>query len=173
MQDDYDLTKLGNKPKRKNSRAKGARFERKLAEMLNNHFDTKEFARTPGSGAFASTHKIPEHLQIHGDLITPTNFAFVIEAKSGYNGCDLQGALSPKNEIYSFIKQAAGDGERAKKPYILLFRQDRRGILGIINKKNPLYKSLHKDVQRIELIDGSIMLLFEELLKLPKELFFK
>lgn len=172
MQDDYDLTKLRKKPKRKNSRSKGARFERKLCEILNEHFETTDFSRTPGSGAFASTHKLPEHLQIHGDLITPTNFAFTIEAKSGYNGCDLQGALSPKNDIYKFIKQAEDDAERAKKPYILLFRQDRRGILGIINKKNPLYKSLPDEIERIELIDGSIMLLFEELLKLPIGLFF-
>ena len=165
MQDKYDLTKLRKKPKRKNSRAKGARFENKLKEILNKHFNTNEFSRTPGSGAFASTHTLPEHLQIHGDIITPQNFKFVIEAKSGYNGCDLQGALSPKNEIYSFIKQASKDGVSAKKPYILLFGQDRRGILCIINKDNSLLDSLHKETKVITLIEGSKMFLFEELLK--------
>jgi len=47
MQDDYDLKKLRDKPKRKNSRAKGSRFELKLVKDLNEHFNTKDFARTP------------------------------------------------------------------------------------------------------------------------------
>ena len=55
MEDNYDISKL-KKKKKVNSRTKGATFERQIAAMLNKRFDTKEFSRTPGSGAFATTH---------------------------------------------------------------------------------------------------------------------
>ena len=72
-----------SKKKRVNSKRKGSTFERKIAKMLNERFDTKEFSRTPGSGAFATSHRnLPEHLRIQGDLITPSNFPFVVECKT-------------------------------------------------------------------------------------------
>ena len=84
MEDNYDISKL-KKKKKVNSRTKGASFERQIATMLNKRFNTKEFSRTPGSGAFATTHNLPEHLKLHGDLITPKNFRYCIECKKGYN----------------------------------------------------------------------------------------
>ena len=70
--------------RRVNSRSKGNRFERKIAKLLNERFETKEFCRTPGSGAFGTTHaSLPKHIKVHGDLITPEKFKFVIECKSG------------------------------------------------------------------------------------------
>ena len=50
------LIELTSQKKRVNSRRKGATFERELVTKLNKKFDTKEFSRTPGSGAFATTH---------------------------------------------------------------------------------------------------------------------
>ena len=87
MEDNFDLNKLtkDKKPKKVNSRNKGQSFERKIATMLNNRFNTKEFCRSPGSGAFATTHNIPDHLKLHGDLLTPLDFKFCIECKKGYN----------------------------------------------------------------------------------------
>ena len=73
------------KKPRVNSRRKGNAFEREIAKLFNTRFNTSEFARTPGSGAFATTHTLPEYLQIHGDLITPKDFAYVIECKTGYD----------------------------------------------------------------------------------------
>ena len=84
MKDDCDVTPLLKK-KRKNSRRKGNNFENKICKTLNERFKTEEFCRTPGSGAFATTHKLPEYLQIAGDLITPSNFRFLIECKNGYS----------------------------------------------------------------------------------------
>ena len=82
----FDLTSLiANKKKRKNSRTKGNSFERKVSHILNTHFNTTEFMRSPGSGAFSTTHKLPDHLKFSGDLITPKNFRFIIECKKGYN----------------------------------------------------------------------------------------
>ena len=84
MKDDYDLSPLRTKPKRKNSRTKGNAFERHIAKLFNNRFKTTEFSRSPGSGAFATTHQLPEHLKIYGDLITPQKFKYCIECKKGY-----------------------------------------------------------------------------------------
>ena len=78
MKDEFDITPL-KKKKKVNSRAKGNRFENKIAKMLNERFKTKEFCRSPGSGAFATTHTLPEYLKIYGDLITPERFKYVIE----------------------------------------------------------------------------------------------
>jgi Holliday junction resolvase len=74
MKDNYDISKLNKKKKKVNSRAKGSTFERQIAKILNERFNTSEFSRTPGSGAFATTHSLPDHLKIYGDLITPQNF---------------------------------------------------------------------------------------------------
>jgi len=89
MKDDYDLSQLRKKPKRKNSRTKGNTFERQVAKILNDRFKTTEFSRSPGSGAFATTHSLPEHLKIYGDLITPQKFKYCIECKKGYNNLNL------------------------------------------------------------------------------------
>ena len=75
MQDNYDISAL-KKKKKVNSRAKGSAFERTIAKQLNEKFETSEFSRTPGSGAFATTHSLPDHLKLYGDLITPQNFRF-------------------------------------------------------------------------------------------------
>ena len=60
----YDnLIEMGEfgKKKRVNSKRKGSTFERNIAKILNERFNTKEFARTPGSGAFGTTHKNLPH----------------------------------------------------------------------------------------------------------------
>ena len=110
--------------KRKNSRAKGSNFERKIAQQLNARFDTKEFCRTPGSGAFGTTHKLPQYLKVYGDLITPENFKFVIEAKVGYE-VKFEDLFAEKSMFFKFIKQAKRDGKNANKPWVLIYKRDR------------------------------------------------
>ena len=94
MIDDYDLTNLKtDKKKRTNSKAKGSRFERKIASILNDRLNTKEFSRTPGSGAFATTHNLPDYLKIYGDLIAPSKFKYCIECKKGYKNIKINHIL--------------------------------------------------------------------------------
>ena len=93
MKDDYNIKNLRKKKTRINSRTKGNAFERQVAKLLNQRFDTTEFARSPGSGAFASTHSLPEYLKIYGDLITPIKFRYCIECKKGYNKIQLNNLL--------------------------------------------------------------------------------
>lgn len=126
----------GLKPKkRKNSRAKGAAFENKVAKQLNERFDTTDFSRTPGSGAFATTHKLPQHLQLHGDLITPQTFRFIVECKKGYNDLSLDALLNEKSKLWEWLDTLERDMAAANKPGILLVAQDRRPTI-LIRKKD-------------------------------------
>jgi hypothetical protein len=132
MKDDYDISKLmKTKKKRINSRTKGNTFENKVCEILNTRFNTTDFMRSPGSGAFATSHRLPEHLQIHGDLITPKDFAFTIECKKGYNKESIASIFNPKSELRSFIEQAERDSAKESKRFMIIFKQDRQNTIVI------------------------------------------
>ena len=135
IQDDFDLSNFTTNQKRKkvNSRAKGNRFENKVAKLFNQKFNTKEFSRTPGSGAFATTHKLPSYMKIYGDLITPEKFRFIIECKKGYNGetiCDL---FNNKSDVSDMIVKAERDSQNSSKPFLLIIGQDRKDPVVITN----------------------------------------
>ena len=134
MKDTIDLTKL-KKKKRVNSKAKGGAFERSIANTLNEQFETKEFCRTPGSGAFATTHELPEHITVAGDLITPKNFKFCIECKKGYNDQTIYSLLDYNSKIWKFIEQSEKDAKKTKKVPMIIYKQDRKDIL-VITYKN-------------------------------------
>jgi len=134
MKDILDLQKL-KKKKRVNSKAKGGAFERQMANMLNEQFQTKDFNRTPGSGAFATTHQLPEHITVAGDLITPLNFKFCIECKKGYNNQTIYSLLDYNSKIWEFIEQSEKDAKKLKKVPMIIYKQDRKDIL-VITYKN-------------------------------------
>ena len=127
---------LYKKP-RINSRAKGNAFERAIARKLNARFDTEEFCRTPGSGAFATTHKLPAYLQVHGDLITPKDFTFIIEAKRGYD-IKFEDIWKPKSQLFEFIAQAKRDGKAANKPWLLVYKKDRQKEIIVTDYDFPI-----------------------------------
>ena len=142
MQDNFDLKSLiSQKKKRKNSRTKGNSFERKVATILNDHFNTTEFMRSPGSGAFSTTHNLPEHLKFSGDLITPKNFRFIIECKKGYNKENLGSAFNEKSDLLNFIRQADRDARKIHKEFLVVFQQDRKDILCIFNNNTNVFLS--------------------------------
>ena len=168
MKDNFDLTNLTKdiKPKRINSRNKGNSFERKVALMLNNKFSTKEFCRSPGSGAFATTHNIPEHLKIHGDLITPIDFKFCIECKKGYNKENIYSLYNKRSELWKFIDQCEKDSKACNKDPLVIFQQDRQKILAIVR-----YNTFNIDIKKIDIYRKSnkeynnySIYLFEDLL---------
>ena len=163
MNDDYDLSKLVKKSgrKRKNSRAKGLTFERKIVKMLNERFQTEEFCRTPGSGAFATTHKLPKHLQVYGDIIGPKWFRFVIECKKGYPRENLASFLVKKSDLHAFIEQAWRDGIKANKDPLLIIQQDRQPILAITKYNEYDAPTGYEKV----IFNGKQMCLFEDFLK--------
>lgn len=163
INDDYDFSKL-NKKKKKNSRAKGSTFERDIAKLLNERLGTSDFSRTPGSGAFASTHTLPKHLQIHGDLITPQNFKYCIECKKGYNKESLYSLFNYSSDTWKFIEQCENDAKRAEKIPMVIFKQDRREILAIV----PSYIIYLNKLKNIEIEKENKkyrIYLFKDLLK--------
>lgn len=165
MEDKCDLSKL-KKKKRKNSRTKGNTFERKITKILNDRFGTEEFCRSPGSGAFATTHKLPRHLKVYGDLLTPQHFKFVIECKKGYNKENLGSFFSKKSDLWSFIRQATRDSEHSSKNFLLVFEQDRKNTLCIYKK------GTFNGVEGLTIeFDNYCCSLFEEVLRLQDSFF--
>jgi hypothetical protein len=175
MKDNFDLKNL-KKPKKINSKAKGNKYENDLAKMLNTRFNTTDFARTPGSGAFATTHKLPSHLVIYGDLITPLNFRFVVEAKKGYNNIQLLDLINDTSILHGFITQNAKDCERCDKDSLVVLKQDRKKALAFVTRINSVYdiplECQRANVQYALLGNGKhVMLLLEDLLLLPDYIF--
>tara|TARA_R110002167_G_scaffold319086_1_gene524789 strand:+ start:115 stop:630 length:516 start_codon:yes stop_codon:yes gene_type:complete len=153
-----------SKKKRVNSKRKGSNFERKIAKILNERFNTKEFNRTPGSGAFATTHKdLPDHLRIQGDLITPVTFPFVIECKNGYD-VQLDDLFKRKSDFKSFISQAQNDASHADKDWMVIYQKTRRMAIVIVGKPYSIKPEL--------VLDGLYFIYpLNEFLKLSNEVF--
>lgn len=150
MEDNYDISAL-KKKKKVNSRAKGSTFERQIAKILNDRLGTTEFSRTPGSGAFATTHSLPDHLKIYGDLITPQNFKYCLECKKGYNNQNLYSLYNHSSEFWKFIEQCQKDSEKCGKTPMVIFKQDRQPTLAIIPShvvvESNNYIEIHKEGQ--------------------------
>ena len=161
MKDDFDIRKLRKKKKKINSRTKGNAFERKVAHMLNDRFDTTEFSRTPGSGAFATTHALPEHLKIHGDLITPINFKYCIECKKGYNKIHINNLFDYSSEFWEFMKKCEKDSEACNKYPLVIFQQDRQPILAITTTYSL---TSNKTIKKI-IIDNYNIYLLQDILE--------
>ena len=125
---------FGRKPK-VNSKRKGATFERKIAHMLNERFKTNEFSRTPGSGAFGSTHQLPQHLIVHGDLITPQNFKYTIECKNGYD-LEIDDIFKERSDFYKFIEQAKTDARKAGgREWMVIYKKNRRKEIVVVGAR--------------------------------------
>jgi Holliday junction resolvase len=171
MNDNYDLSNLRKKPKRKNSRTKGSTFERQIAKVLNDRFNTTEFSRSPGSGAFATTHSLPDHLKIYGDLITPQKFKFCIECKKGYNNQNLYSLYNYSSDFWKFIEQCEKDSQKCSKVPMVIFKQDRQPTLAII----PLWIEVTEDIKYIEINNKKHyrVYLFDELIKCWDSMWFE
>ena len=146
MEDNYDISAL-KKKKKVNSRAKGSTFERQIANTLNDRFNTAEFSRSPGSGAFATTHTLPDYLKIYGDLITPENFKYCIECKKGYNKENLYSLYNYSSPFWGFLDQCLKDSEKCDKIPMVIYKQDRQPTLAIV----PNYVKVNMLQQYIEI----------------------
>ena len=155
---------FGKKP-RVNSKRKGANFERKIAQKLNERFNTTDFNRTPGSGAFGSTHQLPQHLIVHGDLITPQNFKYTIECKNGYN-VELDDLFKPKSDFFKFIEQAKMDARRACREWMVIYKKDRRKEMVVVDA--PLASLAHF----LSVGDNYYIYLLKDVLALPEAFWF-
>ena len=146
MEDNYDISGL-KKKKKVNSRTKGSSFERQIAKTFNDRFNTTEFSRSPGSGAFATTHTLPDYLKIYGDLITPQNFKYCIECKKGYNKENLYSLYNYSSDFWGFLDQCLKDSDKCDKIPMVIFKQDRQPTLAIV----PSHVQTNKLQQYIEI----------------------
>ena len=146
MEDNYDISSL-KKKKKVNSRTKGSSFERQIAKTFNDRFNTTEFSRSPGSGAFATTHTLPDYLKIYGDLITPQNFKYCIECKKGYNKENLYSLYNYSSPFWGFLDQCLKDSEKCDKIPMVIYKQDRQPTLAIV----PNYVKVNMLQQYIEI----------------------
>lgn len=162
MEDNYDFSPL-KKKKKVNSRAKGSTFERQIAKLFNNRFNTTEFSRTPGSGAFATTHTLPDYLKIYGDLITPIKFKYCIECKKGYNKENLYSLYNYSSDTWKFIDQCQKDSDKCDKIPMIIFKQDRHPTLAIVPSNIPYQATNFIEIYK----EGKVyrVYLFDDLLK--------
>ena len=75
---------------------------------------------------------------LSGDIITPDNFHWSLENKTGYD-IDIinlfsadQGKKTDRTLFYSFLDQAARDAERANMPPMVIYTKDFRPPLAIL-----------------------------------------
>lgn len=168
VEDLLETGEFAKAKKRVNSRRKGNTFERQIAKVLNGRFGTTDFNRSPGSGAYATTHNLPAHLKIYGDLITPLGFRFVIECKSGYN-LELDDPFKRNSDLWSFIKQAQGDATAADRDWMVIYKKNNRTKLVITDVPLEVKQYLTlRDSKGKEYFVYDI----KKVLELPDEVFF-
>jgi len=132
-----------------NSGDKGDRGEREICDIFNKHFmrllseniKWGRFNRVIGSGAFGhrALSESGKEASI-GDILCPTGFRFVLEAKLGYNDANIElfGIADKGNAILdNFLKQVEDDASRSEnKMPMLLWRKDRKKHIAFLKTKN-------------------------------------
>lgn len=122
--------------KRKNSKAKGSTFERKIANEFSERWNDT-FKRVPQSGAIVGglnrlkMHMLREDAQeiLAGDIICPRWFPFSVELKNygPENGPNMYTLLETDSKVLDeWLEQAKGDAVFARKKYMVMFNITRR-----------------------------------------------
>lgn len=105
------------------SRAKGARTETTIRDLLRKHTGL-QWERVPGSGALDQKHGLK------GDLYIPNaNNIFCVEAK-GYADDHITSAIltSKSPQLLKFWEQAVRQGHQVNKHPLLMFKHDRSKV---------------------------------------------
>jgi hypothetical protein len=116
--------------KKVNGKKKGDSYERLVAKDLSKKFhDT--FRRVPQSGAimggqnrfYNKNLRVDAQEILAGDIITPKWFPFTIECKNYKDTPKIRNLLSNGDkDLDEWIKQAKGESEVARKPWIIVFK---------------------------------------------------
>lgn len=117
-----------------NGKQKGNAWERTVANFLSEKFaditgKEKSFIRNSDSGSYfggknqARTVTHADNLQKFGDIITPDNFRFTIEAKAYKDGFTLNSIMKQSNkQMDSWIAQAEQDADNSNKSPMLIVK---------------------------------------------------
>ena len=114
-----------------NSKQKGNRGEREVVKLLKEYWDSKDFMKSPESGAMSTMMegRAPADIvaRLAGDILGPADFPFCVESKL-YKEIDLWGIIrNPRaSDIGKWWVQCSEDADRVGKVPLLTFREDRK-----------------------------------------------
>ena len=122
-----------------NSKKKGNRGENQLVHILEEAFGEGQFKRTPSSGAYTGgknregAENLPWEAKITlaSDIITPSNFNFVIEHKF-YAEANFWDLFSDKSNWNEWIEQVEGDAKFVNKVPLLIIKYNRHKRIALI-----------------------------------------
>ena len=118
------------------SKTKGNKLERDIRDVLNNMYDTEEFARTPGSGAIMGQSNFRKNAGLEdvtkrtlgSDIICPEWFPFSIECKNYADKPNYSTIIKGDDKTLSgWLGETVFDSINFKQIPMLIFRTDRKG----------------------------------------------
>jgi hypothetical protein len=123
----------------KNSKKKGNRGENQLVHILCEAFGEGKFKRTPSSGAYTGGQNrelavnLPWEAKITlaSDIITPSNFNFIIEHKF-YEGMNFWDLFSEKSKWNEWVEQAGGDAAFVNKEPMIVIKYNRHDRIALV-----------------------------------------
>lgn len=164
-----------------NSKQKGNKFERDIANMLSSRFadhtgKPQSFRRNTDSGSFfGGSNKVRKETHdtdfaTYGDLICPRAFMFSIECKNYKDAPTLNSVLTSHiTQWDEWIAQAKQDAEGCDKEFMLIIKYNRTEVFCIIDKK---YQP--QLVDNIKLCYGCYVgVTLSDILKLDNSFFFE
>lgn len=164
-----------------NSKQKGNKFERDIANMLSSRFAAytgkpQSFRRNTDSGSFfgGSNFKRKEthdtDYATYGDLICPRTFLFSVECKNYKDAPILNAILNGQvTQWDTWLKQAKQDAEGCNKDYILIIKYNRTETFCFIDEK--FKNHLVNDIKLY--YSCSIGVTLSDILKLGDSFFFE
>lgn len=170
-----------------NSKKKGNRGENELAKMLCERFGEGSFKRTPSSGAYTGgiNREKAEYLPweakitLASDIITPSNFNFIIEHKF-YQEVNFWNIFSEKSQWLEWMEQAQHDAEFVNKEPMVIVKYNRHPRLCILSAPYLMDKLKEFELsitpklywQPIKSAIAYAIVLLDDLLRLPDEFWF-
>lgn len=121
--------------KRLNSKKKGNKWESDVVKLLKNKFPDKEFARTPGSGAFGTTHSLPKNLLIYEDIIIPEDFRYLIECKAGYADLHFTDLFDRKSTLINWINKIQYKSNELGRDWLIMYKRNHKEPIVITNRR--------------------------------------
>lgn len=160
-----------------NSKAKGRRGELDTCKILNDRFGygKKIFSPTPQSGAWGGGQNrekredmsLEQRIALVSDIMTPTNFKFVIENKN-YAEFDFWNLFNERSEINDWTDQVTTDADSVGKNPLLIMKFNRHQRISMTRQSTKKEKFIWYDSRGRDWY----CLLFDDLLKLSDEYFY-
>lgn len=112
-----------NVKKGRAARSRGARYERKVRDVLSEWWGS-EFTRTPQSGGFA-TKQFRDNWNAAGDVVTPDDtFPFSVECKNQEDWEFEKLLTAPKNNLFLWWEQTYDQTDLMSKIPLLVFTKN-------------------------------------------------